>query len=287
MKIQIASDLHLESWRGETPGEEAFKPAEGRDLLVLAGDIGVALGALGFIRRELARSPVLYVAGNHEHYGATAHEEVEGAWKWIASETPGLHFLNAAAVTIDGVRFYGCTWYSGLWGDTDPTPAAVIGHCITDFQAPHNDGGAWTVRRHVQTHRRETQAMREHAGCVDVVVTHWPPTLDALHPVYANAPVTEALLNRYFVNDEEPLVREMGAKYWISGHTHMPHEARVGETVSIGNPTGYRGEKRGAGFRPDRVIEVQGTPGAEKVACAGPSAVPVDAVTVEIPPSSA
>ena len=167
------------------------------------------------------------------------------------------------------------------------TPAAVIGHCITDFRAPHNDGGAWTVRRHVQTHRRETQAMREHAGCVDVVVTHWPPTLDALHPVYANAPVTEALLNRYFVNDEEPLSRAMGAKYWISGHTHMPHEARVGETVSIGNPTGYRGEERGAGFRPDRVIEVQGTPGAEKVACAGPSAVPVDAVTVEIPPSSA
>ena len=23
--------------------------------------------------------------------------------------------------------------------------------------------------------------MREHAGRVDVVVTHWPPTLDALH----------------------------------------------------------------------------------------------------------
>ena len=41
--------------------EEAFTPVEERDLLVLAGDIGVALDALTFIRRELTRSPVLYV----------------------------------------------------------------------------------------------------------------------------------------------------------------------------------------------------------------------------------
>ena len=260
MRIQIASDLHLESWRGAMPDQSAFKPVEGRDLLILAGDIGVALGGLTFIRRELARSPVLYVAGNHEHYGHTTHEEVEEAWKWIASETPGLHFLNGTAVTIDGVRFYGCTWYSGLWGDTDPTPRAVIGHCITDFQSPHNDGGAWTVRRHVDTHRRETQAMREHAGHIDVMVTHWPPTRDALHAKYANAGETEALVNRYFVNDDEMLVREIGARYWISGHTHIPHKAMVGRTISIGNPTGYRNERRGPGFRADRVIEVGAKP---------------------------
>ena len=224
---------------------------------LIAGDL---IAVHTFIRRELARSPVLYVAGNHEHYGRTAHEEVEEAWKWIASETPGLHFLNGAAIAIDGVRFYGCTWYSGLWGDTDPTPRAVIGHRVSDFQAPHNDGGSWTVRRHVDTHRRETQAMREHAGRVDVMVTHWPPTLDALHPMYANAGETEALVNRYFVNDEEALVREMGARYWISGHTHIPHEATVGKTVTVGNPTGYRNEERGTGFRPDLVIEVKGEP---------------------------
>ena len=58
--------------------------------------------------------------------------------------------------------------------------------------------------------------------------------------------------------EREALVREMGARYWISGHTHMPHEAKVGETVSIGNPTGYRNEQRGAGFQPDRVIEIEG-----------------------------
>ena len=33
--------------------------------------------------------------------------------------------------------------------------------------------------------------MRRHAGSVDVVVTHWPPTLHALHPMYADVGTTE------------------------------------------------------------------------------------------------
>ena len=61
MKIQIASDLHIESWRGRLPDEHTFGPVKDRDLLVLAGDIHVELGALAFIQRELAHSPVVYV----------------------------------------------------------------------------------------------------------------------------------------------------------------------------------------------------------------------------------
>ena len=110
---------------------------------------------------------------------------------------------------------------------------------------------------HVEAHRRETQEMCKHAGEVDIIVTHWPPTLHALHPMFADTGSTEVLLNRYFINDEETLVHEMGATLWISGHTHMPHEAQVGSTLSVGNPTGYRGGTPGTGFRPDGVIELK------------------------------
>ena len=267
MKIQIASDLHLESWKGEMPDERAFVPVEDRDLLVLAGDIHVGLGARRFIERELARSPVIYVLGNHEHYGPMAHGELEEVWALVADVTPGLHFLNGTAVTIDGVRLYGCTWYSGLWGDAEPGVRTAVARCITDFQPPCHDAGAWTVRRHVEAHQGETEAMRREAGRVDVIVTHWPPTLHALHPMYAHAIGTEALLNRYFINDEQGLVKEMGARWWVSGHTHMPHRARIGATISTGNPTGYRDEGRASGFRPDRVIEVEPRAGTtERVA---------------------
>ena len=257
MKIQIASDLHIESWARAMPGEVAFKSVQRRDLLVLAGDIHVGLGALEFIERELTHSPVVYVAGNHEHYGPMTHAQLEDKWATTAHHIPGLHFLNGEAVTIGGVRIYGCTWYSSLWGANDPRANAAIGRYISDFRPPHDDAGAWTVQHHLEAHRRETQEMRQHAGEVDIIVTHWPPTLHALHPRYALAGGTEVLLNRYFVNDEETLVHEMGATLWISGHTHMPHEAQVGNTLSVGNPTGYRGTAPGTGFRPDRVIELK------------------------------
>ena len=102
-----------------------------------------------------------------------------------------------------------------LFSVGDPRAAAAIGRYITDFRTPHDDGGAWTVLRHVEAHRRQTQAMREQAESVDVVVTHWPPTLHAVHPMYADVGTTESLLNRYFINDEEALVREMNARFWI------------------------------------------------------------------------
>ena len=91
--------------------------------------------------------------------------------------------------------------------------------------------------------------MREHAGNVDIVVTHWPPTLDALDPIFTLKKRDRAL-NPYFVNDAEDLVHEMEAKLWVSGHVHRPHEAQVGETLSVGNPAGYRKELRRKGVPP-------------------------------------
>ena len=75
--------------------------------------------------------------------------------------------------------------------------------------------------------------------------------------MYPDTANVEALVNRYFINDEPGLVREMGAKFRISGHTHMPHEAVVGKTTSIGNRAGYHSEVRGAGSRPDGTIEAE------------------------------
>ena len=83
-------------------------------------------------------------------------------------------------------------------------------------------------------HARQTRLLRQQAGSVDVVVTHWPPTRHAIAPRFEGDE-----LNGYFVNDCEDLVREVGAQYWISGHVHDPYECVVGSTRCIGNPTGY------------------------------------------------
>lgn len=48
MQIQLASDLHLEHLAREFPSEALIRPARQADVLVLAGDIGHAAGAIAF-----------------------------------------------------------------------------------------------------------------------------------------------------------------------------------------------------------------------------------------------
>jgi hypothetical protein len=67
MRIQLASDLHLESLQSAFPRERLIAPAWDADVLVLAGDIACGLQAIELFGDWPV--PVLYVAGNHEFYG--------------------------------------------------------------------------------------------------------------------------------------------------------------------------------------------------------------------------
>ena len=102
-------------------------------------------------------------------------------------------------------------------------------------------------------HARQTKLLREEADLVDVVITHWPPTRDAIAPRLKGDG-----LNGYFVNDREDLVEDIGAQIWISGHVHNSYRAVVGNTVLIGNPTGYSRDPLECGlFRRDFAIDVE------------------------------
>ena len=253
MKIQIASDLHLEMRRRHEPEPHAFCPVEDRDVLVLAGDIGTHMNAWPFIERELRRSPVIYVPGNHEYYSGQTRDHTDEAWRHKAQKSPDLHYLVAESVTIDGVRFWGAPWYSDLFGNHDRRYLRFVEGAIYDFSPQFGGSGRWTIARHLDEHARQNRLLREHAGRVDVVITHWPPTRKAVAPRFKGD-----RLNSYFVNDREELVEEIGAQYWISGHVHDAFRAVAGQTRVIGNPTGYPGEAlQSPLFRPDFAIEVE------------------------------
>src|SRR5258706_6753606 len=66
MKIQLASDLHLELLAQRFPQMRIIEPVPEADLLVLAGDIHGATSAIDVFGDWPV--PVLYVAGNHEFY---------------------------------------------------------------------------------------------------------------------------------------------------------------------------------------------------------------------------
>ena len=98
----------------------------------------------------------------------------------------------------------------------------------------------------------QTDLLAGQAGQVDMVVTHWPPTKEAMRPKFEGD-----ALNPYFYNDREDLVRAMGAKLWIVGHTLQPFDYQVGKTDIVSNPAGYPGQPRDPRlFRQYRVVEI-------------------------------
>ena len=256
MNIQIASDLHLETRRYNLPELDVFRPDGDRDVLVLAGDIGTGTLARQFVLSQIEISPVIYVPGNHEYYGFQFRADIDAEWRALARR-PRLHYLVSEGVTIDGVRFWGAPWYSDLWGQyeqwqqSDPRKLSMFEQYILDFRYPYNSVNTWSLARHVEAHMVQTEELRRQAGRVDAVITHWPPTKEAIHPKF-----DDDSLNPYFINDRENLVREIGAKLWISGHTHEAYDYQIGATRCLGNPTGYPGEERESRlFRPDRVVD--------------------------------
>ena len=63
MKLHILSDLHLEFGPFEPPPTDA-------QVVILAGDIHVRTLGITWARKTFPHQEVIYVAGNHEFYGA-------------------------------------------------------------------------------------------------------------------------------------------------------------------------------------------------------------------------
>ncbi|MYE81418.1 MAG: hypothetical protein F4X36_06145 [Gammaproteobacteria bacterium] len=268
VRIQIASDLHLERRPDHRPGPDAFRADPARDVLILAGDIGQCLLARDFVLGELVLSPVIYVPGNHEYYGPPRREAVDDGWRALAAEHPGLHYLVGESATVEGLRFWGAPWYSNLWGLEDGWTPAEVYRGVNDFHAPFDGTGAWNLSSHIRCHEEQTALLEAQAGNVDVVVTHWPPTREAMPAMFEGSE-----LNPYYFNDHEDLVHQVGAKLWVSGHTHESYDYRVGVTRCVGNPSGYVPRTQDSDlFRPTRIVEVRGGRGrarSESARCGG------------------
>lgn len=238
------SDIHVEFFRGgfgRWLAEQARSSAEGSpDVLVLAGDIDVALGLRQTLRQFCDLWPkVVFVPGNHEFYGSSP-SEVDQIRAALVREAPNLEWLDTQARVIDGVRFMGTTlWYPR------PDPASSAAQRMNDY---HKVRGfvPWVYEQNAKAR----ELIRAKAAASDVVVTHHLPTVLAIHPQYAGDP-----LNHFFCDDHTTQIEAGGPKLWLFGHTHAPIDIHLGQTRLVCNPKGYPGEVPGA--YPLRFLEVE------------------------------
>jgi predicted phosphodiesterase len=235
MKIQIASDLHLE-FLSRFPRYRVIEPADA-DVLVIAGDIHNGAKALRAF--EGWPVPVIYVHGNHEMYDQhyqTMLLELRGT-----AAALGIHFLENDELILDGVRFLGCClWtdyelYGTMYASMLEAERNLADHRAIRFAdrlfIPPDALSIHMDSRHWLSHK-----LQEDFPGKTVVVTHHGPHEKSVHPKYTVDPITR-LLNAAFVSDLTPELED--ADLWIHGHTHDSFDYEVEGCRVIANPRGY------------------------------------------------
>ncbi|MET3465932.1 metallophosphoesterase [Variovorax atrisoli] len=267
MKLQLLSDLHLEShphFRAE--------PLPGADMLVLAGDIGSYqqgsrlidpdFGLGRFSPRNGWPVPVIYVPGNHE-YDNVDFDETHDRLRTLCDELE-IIWLERESRVIEGVRFVGTT----LWADFDALaePTDSLAEALkkrgkamraADFYlekaATMRNGelflAAQLREQALACQEWLTQALAEPFDGTTVVVTHFAPSLESGDPRYGLTPGTAG-----FCNALDALLPH--AQLWLHGHLHCPSDYVKNGCRVVANPLGYARNGEQEGYRPQLVIEV-------------------------------
>ncbi len=233
MKIQIASDLHLEYLEKPFPGYRVIEPANA-DVLVIAGDIHRTTEAIAAFADWPV--PVIYVHGNHEMYFAQCADLIQNMRS--ASAGSQLHYLEKDEYVLQGVRFLGCClWTDYLLGSDDPLAAMAEAQAkLRDHQVIRTGDGLFAAQDALGIHRDSRRWLEmkldEEFDGPTVVVTHHGPHPDSVHPRFAGS-----ILNAAFVSDLTPLLGK--AALWIHGHVHDSFDYQVSGTRIVANPRGY------------------------------------------------
>ena len=241
-RLWILSDLHR-----EVPENRAFLPARAdADVLVVAGDVQEESisEAIAFVDSIRGGMEAVFVAGNHECWGNSLQAVSEAGRD--AGHRHGVHFLDDSFVELAGLMIGGGTFWHPVCNQDivaapdltkimtcEQPPWFGVRHPSLPYEEPIFVDGPGVMDRRAknrtiqQRHEASLAALRSRH--VDVVVTHYPPTMAAL----------SALPN---------------ARIWVHGHIHRRIESRHGDTRIVGNARG--GFSIVPDFSPALVVEI-------------------------------
>lgn len=265
LKIQIASDLHLEFLQSAYPGERLIEPVKGADVLVLAGDIAGGSDTFKLFSKWPTPSPIpiIFVAGNHEFYGRQMEETQE---KMIDDAARlNIYYLEREAIEIDGVRFLGTTLWTDYRLRTNFTQSQLMKFAqqnLNDHVLIRTKNGLFSTAMALAEHEIARSWLVEELAKPfvgkTVVITHHGPHPLSVHPRYVGDPLSAA-----FNSDLSELMPNVDL--WLHGHVHDSFDYKVGRCRVVANPAGYI-QNRWAGkdkflfeneyFDPQMIVEV-------------------------------
>ena len=254
MKIQYASDLHLEfreNWR--ILRQEGPMDVRG-DILVLAGDIGY-LGDDNYKTHPFwdwaseNYQHVLVTLGNHEFYKfydlSTMHDGLVGEIR------PNVHYYYNSVVSIEDVNFI----ISTLWAHIDLKDSYATEQCVTDFRRILYGEDILTSSDFNREHQRclsfIKQAVAASRARCKIVVTHHVPSFQLMSPEFQGS-----LINGAFTAELADYIASSDIDYWIYGHSHRNIDKVIGKTRCVSNQFGYAFHNEHQSFDRGKYIEV-------------------------------
>ena len=255
MKIQYASDLHLEFAENRNYIEnDGIMPIG--EILVLAGDVSY-LGDRKMMKRrffdwcaEHYRETYI-VLGNHEFYHG--YDIVQTMENYECAYRDNVRYLNNRSVVIEDTELF----FTTLWTRINPLHLWVIQQGMNDFKHGIFNGKRFFANDVDKLHERclnwlEAALVNSEAKH-KIIVTHHCPTMREEFNGYPGG-----VLNSAFQVDLDEFIKRCGADYWIYGHTHYAggSGSKIGETTLLCNQLGYVFYDEHRAFNSSAVIDI-------------------------------
>jgi len=251
MKIQYASDLHLEFPENKVFLEaNPLKPVG--DILILAGDI-VPFAVLdkhfdffNYLSDNFENT--YWIAGNHEYY---YYDLAEKRGVFHENIKKNVHLLNNSAITIDNVECF----FTTLWSKISPTHQWRIYNGMNDFRLIKHQSDYLSVELYNQLHAEclsfLQNALTKGKTKRKAVISHHVPTFMNYPEAYKGDDLNESFgveLFDFIVRNQPDL--------WIYGHTHgNVSDFFIEKTQLVTNQLGYVRNSEHTLFDRSKIIE--------------------------------
>lgn len=237
MKIQYASDLHLEFADNSRFLKEYPLKAVG-DILVLAGDIGY-IGDDNYSKHPFwdwaseNYERTIVVPGNHEFYKLFDIDKLYNGWK-IEIRYNVTCMYNAVIPLAKDIDLIATT----LWSAIKLQDAFRTENAISDFKRIRYGSEPLDWTRFNDEHLRCAKFLKE-SVCRSkaehiLVATHHVPSFELLSDEFKGSPQNGA-----FVAEMGDFIAQSPVEYWIYAHSHRNIDKTIGNTKCVSNQLGY------------------------------------------------
>lgn len=264
MKLQIVSDLHIDSYARQSH-PLGHIPKTDADIVLVAGDTANSDNGMMWLQEQAQHLgvPLITVAGNHEYFGEDIlHFDYKLAtWDNFDTATQkGMRVLQCQYMDIGNVRLLGCTLWTDYQYQANTETMEVAKRFMRDYKQIYAGDQMFSPEISMQIHAKHRKWLRqelitaEQLGKKAIVMSHHSISPLSVSEKYATLPSNAA-----FVSDLSAWMFESWAPtLWIHGHTHEAFDYRINNTRVIVNPRAYPNEvsSTAIAFAWDKVVDI-------------------------------